>query len=179
MIKILKKVVVAKNKWTSFVQEDFEVGKKKGSYLIVERPPCIMILPFIKIGGISYTYLVNQNRYPINKSVWQFPMGTLEKNVTPKRHAQNELEQETGLQSDLIKLVGKFYIDPGLSRQLCYVFIAQYIREGGKQKLEESEKGMKTKRFSFAELEKLVLDNKLIDGWIYSGLYFLKQHESL
>ena len=43
------------------------------------------------------------------------------------------------------------------------------------QKLEETEEGMIAQRFSLEELETLVANNQLTDGWIYPALYFLKQ----
>lgn len=165
--KPLNRNIVISNKWTTVVQEE--------NYLIVEREPALMVIPIIREGNVIYTYLVKQYRYPIAKEVWQFPMGTLENKTDPKKHAKKELEEETGLRTNKITFVGNYYIDPGLSRQQCYVYLAEEIIEGGKQKLEETEAGMITKRFSLAELETLVADNQLTDGWIYPALYFLKQ----
>lgn len=167
MTKYVKRNIIIKNKWTTIVREK--------NYIIVEREPALMVIPVIREGGAIYTYLVKQYRYQIGKEVWQFPMGTLEKKADPKKHAKKELEEETGLRTNKITFVGNYYIDPGLSRQQCYVYLAEEIIEGGKQKLEETEAGMITKCFSLAELETLVADNQLTDGWIYPALYFLKQ----
>lgn len=175
-IQIISKKIVVNNRWTTIVKEDFktETGRD-GSYLIVERQPALMVIPIIRKDHHTYTYLVKQYRYPIGKEVWQFPMGTLENNADPKEHAKKELEEETGLQANSIIFISNYYIDPGLSRQQCYVYIAEAIIEGGEQKLEETEEGMIVQRFSLEELEQLIADNKLIDGWIYPGIYFLKQ----
>lgn len=175
-IQIISKKTVVNNQWTTIVQEEFksETGSE-GSYLIVERQPALMIIPLIKKDHHIYTYLVKQYRYPIAREVWQFPMGTLEANIDPKEHAKKELAEETGLQTNLISYIGSYYIDPGLSRQQCFVYIADAIIEGGEQNLEATELGMIAKRFSLEELEQLIANNKLIDGWIYPGIYFLKQ----
>ncbi len=173
--KLISKKIVVDNKWTTIVEESFktEVGLA-GNYLIVERQPALMIIPIVKIQDSFYTYLVKQYRYPIAKEVWQFPMGMLELNTDPMEHAKKELKEETGLESGSITFAGSYYIDPGLSRQQCYVYIAKDIVEGGEQNLEESERGMIAKRFSIEELERLVDENKIIDGWIFQGLFFLK-----
>ncbi len=176
MIKLIERSIVLENKWTRIVQENFQTETgKEGKYVIVEREPALMVIPIIREGNAIYTYLVKQHRYPIAKEVWQFPMGTLENNADPEKHAKKELEEETGLRTNRITFAGSYYIDPGLSRQQCYVYIAEEIIEGGEQKLEETESGMIAKRFSLEELEMFVADNQLTDGWIYPALYFLKQ----
>lgn len=176
MPKLLERNILIKDKWATIVQEQFQTeAGKEGRYVIVERKPALMVIPLVREGDAIYTYLVKQYRYPIAKEVWQIPMGTLEDNVNPIEHARAELEEETGLQTKKITFAGTYYVDPGLSRQQCSVYIAEEITEGGKQKLEESELGMITQRFSLKELESLIEDNKLTDGWIYPAIYFLKQ----
>lgn len=175
--QMISKKTVISSKWTEVVQEDFKTNNgRTGSYIIVERKPALMILPLLIINKVIYTYLVKQYRYPIAKEVWQFPMGTLEDGSEPLEQAKKELQEETGLIADNIYFLNKYYIDPGLSRQQCYVFIAEAITEGGKQMLEESEAGMVAKRFTMDELEILITDNKLIDGWIYPAYFLLKQY---
>lgn len=173
---MISREIIAKNRWTTIVQEEFktETGKE-GNYLIVERKPALMIIPIIKENDTFFTYLVKQHRYPIAKEVWQFPMGTLDENAELEDHAKKELQEETGLLTDSMTFMGSYFIDPGLSRQECRVYIAQNIIEGGEQNPEETEEGMIAQRFSLEELEKLIADNQLIDGWIYPGIYFLKQ----
>lgn len=175
-MKTLSRQIVGVNKWTKFIRESFTAGENTISdYLIVERRPGLMIVPIIKEEDCIYTYLVKQHRYPIGREVWQFPMGTLDEGSDPLIHAQKELMEETGLKADKLRLVGEYYIDPGLSRQKCIVYLAESVVEGGAQSLEESEKGMISKRFSLQEVESLIMEGNSVDGWIYPGMYYLRK----
>lgn len=130
-MKTLSRQVVGENKWTKFIRESFTTKDDTiTDYLIVERRPGLMIVPIIKEEDFIYTYLVKQHRYPIGREVWQFPMGTLDEGSDPLIHAQKELIEETGLKTDKLRLVGEYYIDPGLSRQKCMVYIAESVIEG-------------------------------------------------
>jgi len=175
--KKLSRKIVETNKWTTVVKEQmlFENGKK-GEYVIVERQPAIMIIPLVKSGGKKFTFLVKQYRYPIDKEIWQFPMGTLEPSSDPAQHAKKELKEETGLLATKIKLVGKFYVDPGLSRQECFVYVAENVTEGGEQELEETEKGMKVAKFEIEEINRMLQSNSIKDSWGYSGLTMLQDY---
>jgi len=173
---VSKKIVIGNN-WTTIVEENFKT--KSGSernYVIVERQPALMVIPVIKNNNNVYTYLVKQYRYPIAKEVWQFPMGTLDQKSDPVAHAKKELLEETGLRANKMIFVGSYFIDPGLSRQECFVYIAEEVIEGGQQELEETEIGMITQKFTVDELKDLITDNKLIDGWIYPGYFYLNQY---
>lgn len=176
-IKLLSKTVVVSNKWTKIIREKFSFeNNQQGEFLIVERSPAIMILPLIQNGDQFYTYLVKQHRYPIAKNVWQFPMGTLDENKDPLKHAADELREETGLITQNVSPYKEYYVDPGLSRQKCIVYIAQNIIEGGKQELEASEVGMKAKRIAVLDLQKMIHRGEIIDLWGYTGIHLLLEY---
>ena len=176
-MKSLSKQIIGENNWTRFIKETFIAeDNRMDEYLIVERRPALMVIPVIHENDIVYTYLVKQFRYPIGKEVWQFAMGTLDEGFDPMEHARKELLEETGLKAGVLRLMGEYFIDPGLSRQKCMIYVAESITEGGVQHLEETEKGMEAKRFSLNELEGLVMDGKLVDGWVFPGIYYLKKY---
>jgi 8-oxo-dGTP pyrophosphatase MutT (NUDIX family) len=175
--KVISQKIAVSNKWTRIVKEEFECAKnKQGEYLIVEREPALMIIPVIKENGFVFTYLVKQHRYPIDKEVWQVPMGTLDEGKNLELHALEELRQETGLIAKSLEYQGEYYVDPGLSRQKCVVYIAKDITEGGKQELEESEEGMVAKKVTVEEFDILVKTGEINDSWAYASLHFLFQY---
>ncbi|MEP7292449.1 MAG: NUDIX hydrolase [Chloroflexota bacterium] len=175
--KLLFRQIAAANPWTTVVSESLEYGSGKlGEYLIVEREPALMIIALIRKDGILHTYLVNQFRYPIAQTIWQFPMGTLERGNDPFTHAAAEFQQETGLVCQKLTLMGEYFVDPGLSRQKCLVFIAESVIEGGQQELEETEFGLVAKCVTLAEFEKLLALGELNDSWGYVGAHFLRKY---
>lgn len=170
-----ERVTAVANRWTRIVKETFFLKDRQGEYLVVERNPAIMIIPIAYEDGRPYTYLVKQFRYPINKEVWQFPMGTLDEDTDPLLHAKKELQEETGLMCRQAVQVGDYFVDPGLSRQKCLVFIAEGLTEG-EQHLEETEEGMDAVKFPVSELGKMIRRGDIVDSWGFAGLYFINEY---
>src|SRR5262249_18258995 len=122
------------------------------------------------------TLLVKQFRYPIEQEIWQFPMGTLNIEEDPAVHAAEEFRQETGAVAQKLTLMGEFFVDPGLSRQKCLVFVAEGVIESGLQELEESELGLQSRMISIAQFETMLSSGELNDAWGYAGAHFLHQY---
>ncbi len=173
----LAKDTVFQSKWAKVLEEKYKLPNgNEEKYLVIEKASGVMILPIIEEDGKLYTYLVQQYRYPIGKEVLQFPMGSIESQVEPLEQAAKELKQETGLVADDLKLATKYYVDPGLSRQMCYVFIADGIAEQTAQELEETEQGMEVKKVTIEQLETMIEKGDITDAWVYAGMYILKQY---
>lgn len=169
---------VFKNKWVKITEEEFQrPGGFQGSYVVVERIPGVLILPIEKSNEEVFTYLVKQYRYPIDREVWQFPMGGLDSGDNLE-NAKRELREETGLEAASWKFITEYYVDPGLSRQVCFVYVAEDVVRKGEQDLEESERGMEVKRFSLREVELLMEQGEIRDMWMYTGIFLLKRYLS-
>jgi len=110
---IKNSTVVALNHWTKIIKEDllYESGNT-GEYLIVERDIAVGIIPLFIKNNEPYTAMVKQYRHPINIEVFQFPMGSLEKGCDSKKHAMDELKQETGLKMGKITTLKEYYVEP-------------------------------------------------------------------
>jgi ADP-ribose pyrophosphatase len=175
--KMLSREIIAQNQWTTFVREALEFSSGgRGDYLIVERGPALMVIALVRKNGVLHTFLVRQLRYPIAQEIWQFPMGTLNIEQDPAFHAAEEFRQETGAVAQKLTLMGEFFVDPGLSRQKCLVFVAEGVIEGGEQELEETENGLQSRCLRLDEFETLLNKGELNDAWGYSGAFFLKKY---
>jgi len=175
--ELLNSEVAISNPWTKIVKEDLKFSSgNQGEYLIVEREMALMIIVLHLVDGQYFTYIVEQYRYPINQKIWQFPMGTNEEGKDMAEHAKQELKEETGLVVGGLIKVGEYFVDPGLSRQKCTVFIAEDVVSQGEQELEETEQGMIVKRVSLNELNQMVLNGLLADSWGYVANYFINEY---
>jgi ADP-ribose pyrophosphatase len=175
--KLLSREVTAQNSWTTFVREALEFPSgNRGEFLIVERGPALMVIALVRKNGSLHTYLVRQFRYPIAQEIWQFPMGTLNIEEDPAVHAAEEFRQETGAVAQKLTLMGEFFVDPGLSRQKCLVFVAEGVDEGGEQELEETEIGLQSRIIPIDEFESLLNNGEMNDAWGYAGTFFLKKY---
>lgn len=132
-----------------------------------------MVIPLIDTPKGPYTYMVKQYPYPINREVWQFPMGGHDTDTDAVTHAVDELRQETGLQTSQVIPAGDYYVDPGLSRQKCHMFIAEGVIEGGEQELEETEQDMVAMRIPVSDMPQMIKKGDIVDGWGFAGVYTL------
>jgi 8-oxo-dGTP pyrophosphatase MutT (NUDIX family) len=173
------RTIAAGNKWTSVVEEKFSFDDgRQGQYLIVERPTAVGMLPLLKQGDKYYTYMVRQYRYPIDKEVWQFPMGSLDEGKELVEHARDELRQETGLIAEKVTKLREYFLDPGLSRQRSVFFVAEGVQEGGKQELDEEEEGLTYKKIPLEDLNGMITDGTITDFWGYVGIRLLQDYVS-
>jgi hypothetical protein len=72
--------------------------------------------------------------------------------------------------------VGEYFVDPGLSRQKCSVFITEDIISQGNQQLEETEQGMVVKKVSLNELDEMMHAGLLADSWGYVANHFIQEY---
>ena len=105
-------------------------------------------------------------------------MGCLEEDSNPEDHARKELQQETGLEMQELTLIAEYYVDPGLSRQRCMVFVAKGLAKEGEQNLEETEIGMKIAHIPVAELVGMIERREICDSWGLSQVYLLQRYLS-
>lgn len=83
--------------------------------------------------------LVEQYRFGAGILSLEFPAGTLEEGEDPVEGARRELREETGFDSDDLRLVGTVYADPAVQDNLLHVVVARACRPVGGQSLDEGE----------------------------------------
>jgi ADP-ribose pyrophosphatase len=172
MIRKLTSKTVYKNNWM-LVREDtveFE-SKKQGIYGVVEKADFAMIVPLTDTGFI----LVNQFRYPVQQSFWEFPQGSYEKSadIDPLELAKNELKEETGYTAGSLIEIGFLYEAYGYCNQGFHIFLAKDLQAGSTQ-LEDSEAGMTHKEVKFKEFSEMVANGKIKDAPTLSAYALLK-----
>ncbi|MFZ4507477.1 MAG: NUDIX domain-containing protein [Fimbriimonas sp.] len=162
--------LVYENKWLR-LRED-RIRREDGSegiYSVVEKRPCAMIIPW---DGERLT-LIEQFRQPLGARYWEFPSGALDVedgSDEPEEIARTELRQETGLLAGRMTPLGSFYIAPGITNQICHVFLAQDLVAGDSDR-EAEEVGLEVGSFTLHELEELRKQGKLVDGLTLAALH--------
>lgn len=172
MIKQKSTKDVYQNPWMTVREDQVEFPNGKlGIYGVVEKPDFVLIIPF---DGQNF-YLVQQYRYAIQKETWEFPQGLYESdpNKDSLAVAHAELKEETGLTAKSIEKIGYLYEANGYATQGAHLYLASDLTEGA-QELEDSESGMKVKKFSVTEFEKMVESGQMTDGPTLSAYGLLK-----
>ncbi len=117
--------------------------------------------------------MVKQNRYPMNQTLLEFPAGKLDKGEDPLTCAARELEEETGYRSNKLEKLGSIYTTPGYSSEELHIYAALELAEG-RHNREEGEEGMEVLEYSLEEIEKMVTENKIVDGKTISGIFLYR-----
>ncbi len=159
------------------VFEDKVLGPdgKQRKYSYIKPRTGVMVVPF---DGKNI-YMVKQFRYAIGKASWEFPAGGAE-NSNLLFQAKKELKEETGISAKKWKFLGEFNPGPSSSTGVGNIFLAQDLHFG-ESKLESTEKDLIVKKFTLAQVKKMVLTGEITSGWTLVSLllFQLKFKKSL
>lgn len=82
--------------------------------------------------------LVRQYRYAYGEELLEIPAGKLNAGEDPMEAARRELEEETGLLAEQMKLLFTLYPSPGYTNEKIYIYRADSVKKG-RQHLDEGE----------------------------------------
>ena len=169
--------IAYENRWLR-LREDI-IRRRDGSeglYGVVERSDFVVVVPF-QDGCLT---LVEQYRYPVQRRLWEFPMGTWEWRPVddPAILAAGELQEETGLVAGRMEYAGVVLQGPGYCNQIGHVFLATELTPGPTDR-EVSEQGMITQSFTLAELDSMICAGTLVDGMTLAALGLLRAKRML
>ena len=159
-MRVVSSRVVYENRWMRVHEDRTASGRHPGLYGWIEKPPSALIVP-IEDGHV---WLIEQFRHPVGERFWEFPQGAWEDgDASPEELARGELAEETGLRAASMELLGRLHFAYGLTDQAVDVWRATGL-EPGPQALEETEEGLIVRRFSVAEVERMVRENEIRDA---------------
>jgi ADP-ribose pyrophosphatase len=143
-------------------------GKLAGREYIV-HPGAVMVLPMLADGRLV---LERQYRYPIARTVIEFPAGKLDPNETTLACAERELFEETGYRAAEWALAGELHNAIAYSTERIEVWFARELTLGERQ-LDAGE-FLDVFTASQAELEAWVASGEITDAKTLVGLLWLK-----
>ena len=171
--------VAYENPWTR-VREDIirRPNGKDGLYGIVERGDFVVIMPVGGKGADRTVTLIQQFRYPVQRRMWEFPMGMWETkpDADPDICAAGELREETGLLAATMRHVGVVYQGAGYSTQRGHVYLATDLTQG-QNDLEETEEDITCHTLPLAEFERMVRDNEITCMVTLASYALIKAHD--
>ena len=127
---------------------------------VAVHPGGAVVIPMKDDGKVV---LVKQFRYPLQKTILEFPAGKLDKDEDPLVCAVRELEEETGYKSNNIIKLGAIYSTPGFCTEILHVFLAKDLQAGNHNR-DDGEYGMEVLEYSLDEIEKMIQSGDLMDA---------------
>jgi len=132
---------------------------------IIEHAPVIGVIALDSDGNII---LERQYRKPAEKELLEIPAGGSELGETPEDAVRREMREETGYTPGFIEKLGQFYLAPGYSGELLYLFL---VRDLAPSHLEaEDTADISLVRVSKSEALGLIKRGIIEDGKSLAGL---------
>ncbi len=134
---------------------------------IVRHSEAVAILAVDKEDNV---YMVEQFRKPIDSVILEIPAGHIEKGEEPEKTALRELEEETGMKANKIRLVNKYFTSPGFTDELIYFYIAEDLVPVSPHT--DEDEFINIKKIPFNKLQKMAFDGELSDVKALLAIYF-------
>ena len=140
-------------------------------WTVARRKSAIAVAPMLPDGRFL---LIQQERYPIQRALWEFPAGQIDDVVNKEDHqvilntVHSELDEETGHQlapdGELIPL-GYFFSSQGFSDEHVYLFLAKFVLPTGKgPRPDAGESILGCRAVSSDELRDEIAHNRIVDA---------------
>jgi ADP-ribose pyrophosphatase len=142
-----------------------EPGGVEAAREVVEHHGSVVIIPRLPNGRIL---LVRQFRHPARKHLWELVAGSLEPGEQIIHAARRELQEETGYRAGTLKRLFSFYPSPGFLTEKMHLVEALDLKYT--EANPEDDERIEVKEFSKIQLNKLLRENKIIDGKTLVGL---------
>lgn len=168
--KLLKSEILYKGKVFDHQIDEIEYKSgNKGIREIAIHPGGAVVIPVKDDGKII---LVKQFRYPLQKTLIEFPAGKLEKDEDPLICATRELEEETGYKAKEIKKLGEIFTAPGYCTEILHIYSAKGLTPGNHNR-EEGELEMEILELTVEEIEKMIISGKINDAKTIVGMHYI------
>jgi ADP-ribose pyrophosphatase len=120
--------IIFKNPWIELHEDKVRTPSGKTMlYSWYESSDVVVVVPFLDDQTLI---LVKQYRYPLHKTLLEFPVGHIENGEDPKDTAVRELAEETGYHAKQIEYVYTYHPSVSKTRQFVYIFKAKAVTEG-------------------------------------------------
>lgn len=125
----------------------------------IKHPGASAVVPVFEDGTIM---LLQQFRYPPNKTFIEVPAGKIDAGEDQKTTAKRELFEESGVKCENLKEVGSFYPAIGYADEIIYVYVGWGLTEES-QSVDDDEFLLKY-RIPFSKALNMIKTGEISDG---------------
>ena len=132
-----KHQIIKKDLYVKTTNVDLQIESLKfpngfiGNYGSINHPNSSMAIPITDQGRIL---ILKQYRFCLDKYIYEFPSGKIEKDEDALFCMIRELKEEAGIFASNLNYIGQIYAAPSYSNELINLFIAKDLKEVYKEK---------------------------------------------
>jgi len=141
------------------------------TWVVARRKPGVVIAPRLCDGRFL---LIRQERYPIQRVLWEFPAGQIddpsyrEEPALIREAAHRELEEETGHRlgpGAQLHALGHYFSSQGFTDEHSYLFLAtEVIPTGNGHSPDDDENILECRPFTLEEVRERIATGGLVDA---------------
>lgn len=133
----------------------------------------VLVLPILDDAPGGRVVMIRNQRFAVEKELWELCAGTLEPGEDPAECAARELIEETGYEAKSIEKLCEFYTSPGMTNELMRVFLAKDLTHVG-QRLEATEH-IQVELCRWPDVLEMVRKGEIVDGKTIAGILFYER----
>lgn len=138
---------------------------------VIEHPGGVSILAITDDNKIL---MVEQFRAGPRVVTLEVPAGKLEYGEDPKLCGLRELTEETGYKAGTFELVGSFYLTPGYTNELIYIYVARGLTYDKVNP--DDDEFLNIKAYDYDKLLQMVKNNEIKDAKTVISILFAKEY---
>jgi len=131
----------------------------EGTYWVLNKEPSVFIIP---VSNDNKIYFVRQFRYPTKQWSLELPAGSTDGEDSLVA-AKRELWEETGLKASRWLSFGEYQVSPGLSTNICHIWMAKGLTQTAENKQDE-EGIIECIKLSIPEIKDKIASGEISDG---------------
>jgi ADP-ribose pyrophosphatase len=94
---------------------------------VVVHRGAVALLPMVDRDHVC---LLKNYRYPVGRTLWEVPAGTIDAGETPDQTAPRELAEETGYIAGRITRIKDWLVSPGVFTERMYLYLCENLSPG-------------------------------------------------
>jgi 8-oxo-dGTP pyrophosphatase MutT (NUDIX family) len=172
-MEILGDRVLHAGKWVTLREKSYrDLRGREGRWTYAERPGGLAAAVIVARTAVTGALLViEQFRFPFERSVLEFPAGLVEPGEDPARTALRELEEETGYRGEVTEVGPEVTTTAGLATEtvhLVYVRAEEQPRAAPRPDASEAIRVRRVVRDQFADfLGRCLAEGRLLDAKLF------------
>lgn len=138
---------------------------------VVEHPGGVSILAITDDNKIL---MVEQFRAGPRVVTLEVPAGKLERGEDPEICGLRELTEETGYKAGTFEKIGSFYLTPGYTDELIYIYVARKLSLDKANP--DDDEFLNIKAYDFDELLQMVKNNEIKDAKTVISILYAREY---